>query len=152
MTRLASGDPTLAWGIWRTNREALIHWLERMIGEIGRFREILKDAQDEKLLEVFTQAQVQRDEFLLDPPVRIPDSTGVEVDKGKALMDMLIGAKLADNLRRAMPPEPGEKRSKAEEAEPRISMAERVAEGVRKDLEKMQAEEAAKDASEDTKL
>ncbi len=149
MTRLASGDPALALGIWRTNREALIHWMDRMIGEIGRFREMLKDAQDEKLLEVFTQAQVQRDEFLLDPPVRMPEDTGVSVDKGKALMDMLIGAKLADNLRRAMPPEPGEKMTKAEAAEPRISMVDRVAEGVRKDLEKMEAEEAAKETRGD---
>jgi prephenate dehydrogenase len=149
MTRLASGDPALAMGIWRTNREALIHWLDRMIGELGRYREMLKDAQDEKLLEAFTEAQVQRDSFLLEPPVRVQESTEVPVDKGKALMDMLIGAKLADNLRRAMPPEPGEKLTKEEQAAPRISMADKVAEGVRRDLEKLEAERAAKDAATD---
>ncbi|MEO6197779.1 MAG: prephenate dehydrogenase/arogenate dehydrogenase family protein [Dehalococcoidia bacterium] len=141
MTRLASGDPALAMGIWRTNREALIHWLERMAGELGRFRELLKDAQDEVLLKVFAEAQFQREDFLQEPPARRPEPSGVQVDKGKALMDMLIGARLADNLRRGLPPEDDRKASrpaKSTEKDPRISMAERVAEGVKRDLEKME--------------
>jgi prephenate dehydrogenase len=136
MTRLASGDPGMALGIWRTNREALIHWLERMTGELSRYRDLLNDAQDEKLLELFTEAQLKREEFLANPPARQPEAA-VEVDRGKALMDMLIGARLADNLRRGMPeekPMPGDK-------EPRFSIGERIAEGVKRDLEKLEAKE-----------
>lgn len=142
MTRLASGDPLMALGIWQTNRDALIHWLERIAGELGQFREMLKDAQDEKLLQAFTEIQLQREQFLADPPARRPEDVGADVDKGKVLMDMLIGARLADNLRRAMPPEPGDKRPAVDDG-PRISMAERVAEGVKRDLEKLEAEAEA---------
>ena len=35
LTRLASGDPEMSHGIWSTNREAMIHWLDRMIGRAG---------------------------------------------------------------------------------------------------------------------
>jgi prephenate dehydrogenase len=148
MTRLASGDPTMAMGIWQTNREALIHWLERIGGELGRYREMLKDAQDEKLLQAFTEVQLQREQFLAEPPVRRPEDLGADVDRGKVLMDMLIGARLADNLRRAMPPEPGDKRAAADDG-PRISMVDRVAEGVKRDLEKLEAEAEAKAAQQE---
>jgi hypothetical protein len=150
MTRLASGDPALAMGIWRTNREALIHWLERMAGELGRFREMLKDAQDEALLKVFAEAQFQREDFLVEPPSRKPEVADAGIDKGKALMDMLIGARLADNLRRGLPPADDGKVSrpgKSAEKDVRISMGERVAEGVKRDLEKMGEDKARKEAN-----
>jgi prephenate dehydrogenase len=149
MTRLASGDPGMALGMWRTNREGVIHWLERMSGELNRYRDLLNDAQDEQLLRLFSEAQVQREAFLSEPPRRRPEGPAVEVDKGKALMDMLIGGKMADNLRRAekIPemmrdtgPEPASK-----DERPRRSLADKIAEDVRRDIEKMEQKRSEKE-------
>jgi prephenate dehydrogenase len=142
MTRLASGDPVMAMGMWRSNREAIIHWLERIMSEMGRYRDMLKDAQDEQLLRVFTEAQVQRDAFIAEPPRRLPEAP-LEVDKGKAFLDMLVGGKMADNLRRAekipemMREAPTEKGADAG-GKKRLSLADRIAEDVKRDLEKLE--------------
>ena len=142
MTRLASGDPVMAIGMWRSNRDAIIHWLERMMSEMGRYRDMLKDAQDEQLLRVFTEAQVQRDTFIAEPPRRLPEAP-LEVDKGKAFLDMLVGGKMADNLRRAekipemMREAPTEKGADAG-GKKRLSLADRIAEDVKRDLEKLE--------------
>ncbi len=139
MTRLASGDPVMAMGMWRSNREALIHWLERMMSEIGTLRDMLKDAQDDELLKLFTQAQVQRDAFVAEPPRRRPEGPQ-EVDKGKAFLDMLIGGKMADNLRRVEKiPEMMRETPPAEAGgKKRLSLADRIAEDVKRDLEKLE--------------
>ena len=41
----------------------MIHWLERMIAELDRYREMLQDAQDEALLKAFHEAALQRDQL-----------------------------------------------------------------------------------------
>jgi prephenate dehydrogenase len=150
LTRLASGDPGLALGIWRTNREAVIHWIERMMAELGRYRNMLQDAQDEQLLQAFAEAQLQRDEFIAHPPQRQPVETE-KVDQEKAVLDMLVGGIMADKLRKAQKiPEMMRERPELTEDEEKqgvkkLSTAERIAEGVRRDLEKLEAEREAKE-------
>ncbi len=152
LTRLASGDPGLAHGIWRTNREAMIHWLERLMAELARYRDMLQDAQDEALLEAFATAQLQREAFLAEPPRRKPDYGRAEVDRGKALMDMFVGARLADNIRRVqkIPELMSEKVIEETDEETgqkkKVSMADKIAEGVRRDLEKLEARRAEREA------
>src|SRR3972149_1885442 len=41
VTRLASGDPQMSHDIFLTNREAAVHWLERMIEELRHYRGLL---------------------------------------------------------------------------------------------------------------
>lgn len=149
LTRLASGDPTMAHGIWRTNREAMIHWLERLMAELGRYRDLLQDAQDEALLEAFGAAQLQRNAFVAEPPRRRPDFSGESVDRSKALMDMFVGGMMADNIRRVqkmpelMKEKVLEETDKETGEKKKLSMAEKLAEGVRRDLEKLEAKRAA---------
>lgn len=148
LTRLASGDPEMSFGIWLTNREALIHWLDRMIGELSRFREMLKDAQDEALLKTFTEARIQREQFLAEPPRRQMVDTAPKVDKRQIVMEMFLGGKLAENLQRMKQlPDIIEQQAKAagaSDAEKRKkSFAEKIEEGVRRDLEKMERENEA---------
>lgn len=153
VTRLASSDPEMSFGIWLTNREAMIHWVERMIAELGRFRDMLQDAQDEALLKTFTEARFQREQFLAEPPRRKMEDGTPKVDPRQLFMQMMIGGKLADNLQRAkelpkvleevakMEPTPGEQRKK--------TFAQKIEEGVRRDLEKAakrQAESQPSDA------
>ncbi len=145
MTRLASGDPVMSHGIWRTNREAVIHWLERMSGELLRFRDMLKDAQDEELLEIFATAQVERETFLREPPRRQAEP-GLSVDAKQSMINMLVGGMMAKQLERAQklpellreppPDEPGGQR--------KLSLGERIAEDVRRDLDKLEEKRARK--------
>jgi prephenate dehydrogenase len=158
-TRLASGDPAMSHGIWTTNRDAVIHWLDRMADQLREFRKMLEDAQDEALLDTFARAQIERDVFLREPPRRRAESTGPQVDSGEALLSMLVGGMMAKNIKRAKdipelmretPQQPGVK----EEAKRRLTFGERIAEGVKRDLAKLEEERAAKDeppASKDSK-
>ncbi|HVP04242.1 MAG TPA: prephenate dehydrogenase/arogenate dehydrogenase family protein [Dehalococcoidia bacterium] len=144
VTRLASGEPEMSLGIWLTNREALIHWLERMIAELGRFREMLKDAQDEALLKTFTEARLQRDQFIAEPPRRRMPADVPKVEKGQVFAQMILGGKMAENLRRMKEmPQALEQQSKQAAASPgdrgrKKTFAEKIEEGVRRDLEKME--------------
>jgi prephenate dehydrogenase len=148
ITRLASTDPAMSHGIWRTNREAVIHWLERMITELNRYRDLLKDAQDETLMQTFVEAQLQREMFIAEPPRRRPIDTGTKVDAKDQLMKMFVGGMVVDNLKRvqALPEamaRANAAQGKEREKKARSSFSDRVAEGVRRDLEKMRARDEA---------
>lgn len=150
-TRLASGDPRMAHDIWVTNREAVIHWLERMEGELHRFRDILQDSRDEELLETFAKVQMDRDTLIKNPPKRTMEKMDAVQKGGAAVMDMLIGKMMADQLRKAqkipeLMSQPREAPAKdGEGQERRPSLAERVAEDIRRDLEKLEQKRARKE-------
>jgi len=162
-TRLASTDPTMSHDIWTTNREAIIHWLERMEGELGRFRKLLEDANDAELLDTFARTQIERDSFLLDPPRRTAESSMPGQDDSRGIMlDMLVGGMVADKVRRAQKDIEASERSTDkrqprdkpdEKGERRSSFGDRIAEGVRRDLEKLEAErgEASKGPDDNDK-
>lgn len=69
ITRLASGDATMSRDIMVTNREAVLHWLGRFEEELGTIRKALLNGGQE-VRDLFTSTQVDRDAFILDPPVR----------------------------------------------------------------------------------
>ncbi|HEV8573757.1 MAG TPA: prephenate dehydrogenase/arogenate dehydrogenase family protein [Dehalococcoidia bacterium] len=151
VTRLASGDPAMSHGIWVTNREAVIHWLERMSEELKRYRDMLKDAQDEVLLETFYRAQADRAVFLAEPPRRQSEASIAKVDTGEAMLSMLVGGMMAKNIKRAKeipeltgetPQQPGVR----EETKRRRTFGEKVAEGIKRDLEKLEQQRADKQA------
>lgn len=148
-TRLASTDPTMSHDIWTTNREAIIHWLERMEGELGRFRKLLEDANDSELLDTFARTKLERDSFLVEPPRRPETGVSSRDDSRNIMMDMLIGGMMADRVRQAQQttedahePKAGTERRSgpADEKERRSSIGERIAEGIRRDLEKLEKE------------
>jgi prephenate dehydrogenase len=147
ITRLASGDPGMSLAIWSTNREAIIHWIERLSAELGKVRDMLKDSQDEDLFTLFATAKLQRDEFLANPPRREQRPIGPEVDRGKALLDMMVGGMMADNIRRVqrIPEAMSEKHEvDTPEGKRKMSMADKMAEDIKRDLEKLERERAEK--------
>lgn len=160
-TRLASTDATMSHDIWSTNREALIHWLQRMEGELGRFRKLLEDANDVELLEIFARTQLERDRFIMEPPRREAASVGGGGDAAarNVLVDMLVGGMVGDRLRQAeksmeekeksagAPPLRKEREEKKRE---RTSFGDRVAEGVRRDLERLERERARTAGDDDS--
>jgi prephenate dehydrogenase len=160
-TRLASGDPRMAHDIWVTNRESLIHWLDRMATELQRFKSLLEDANDEELLDVFAGARVDRDAFIVGTPTRTPldpSQAATAADTRGVMMDMMIGGMLGEKVRKMTdlatnpPPAPespggaGSSDTAETPEKKKLSMTDRIAEGVRRDLEKMERERAEKEA------
>ena len=138
VTRLASGDPRMSHGICMTNREAAIHWLERMIGELRHFRDLLQDGKDERLLKVFAGAQMDRDAFLAHPPRRLVEASALP-NVRQQLLDALVGTWVTERARRLekLPELMGKGQQEGtKEGKRRLSLGERVAEDVRRDLEK----------------
>ena len=97
-TRLASGSPEMAHDIVKTNRENLVHWIERYEEELARFKEIIQSAETERVLEAFTRAQLERDNFMVNGA---PDRTAAgEPIEAISFSDMMLGSKLAGMMRK----------------------------------------------------
>lgn len=71
LTRLASGDPQMNHDICITNPDGVVHWIDRVIGELRRYRDMIMD-NNEELFTTFSAAQLQREAYLsgTDKPVR----------------------------------------------------------------------------------
>ena len=64
VTRLASGDPRMAHDICTTNAEGVVHWLDRFIEELQRYRALIQTDR-KALFKAYSEAQLQRDAFVL---------------------------------------------------------------------------------------
>ncbi len=97
-TRLASGSPEMAHDIVVTNRENVLHWIDRFQQELSRFREIIESAEGERVVEAFARAQMGRDNFMVNgPPLR---EAGGEPIERISLADLLLGSKIAGFMRK----------------------------------------------------
>jgi prephenate dehydrogenase len=96
-TRLASGSPEMAHDIAITNRDNLLHWLDRMSEELRRFRDVVARGDSKEIAEAFGKAQLERDNYMLNgPPERISGEPMPKVGLG----DLLLGSKVTDMLRK----------------------------------------------------
>jgi prephenate dehydrogenase len=139
VTRLTSGDPTMSHDIFLTNRDAAIHWLDRMGDELRRYRDLLEgDAQE--LLETFARAQMDRDTFIAEPrPQRVEPE---QPDIRQELMNSLIGGWTAERLKKArdlprLMREADEIRAKDKRSGP-----QRIADDIRRDIEKRERKDS----------
>jgi prephenate dehydrogenase len=96
-TRLASGSPEMAHDIVQTNRDHILHWLDRMQGELSRFREVIAGGDSKKISETFTRAQLERDNYMINGPPR--RDTAEPVAK-VSLGDFLLGSKVSEYMRK----------------------------------------------------
>jgi prephenate dehydrogenase len=102
VTRLASGDPTMAADIFATNREAVLHWLDRYIEELSAYRRLLANEETTEALHKQLQSvQDGRDEFVAGrgydrgmprPPVEVPSAAA-------SLTSLLIPPWAAERMR-----------------------------------------------------
>lgn len=92
-TRLASSSPNLSHDISLTNRENLLHWLDRFEEELRRFRGLVADAgNQEELFEAFATVQTARDAFLEAPPEKPgPDRPIDRTSAGERMMAFMVG-------------------------------------------------------------
>ena len=96
-TRLASGSPEMAHDIMLSNKENVVHWLDRFIEELRRFRELVASGESKPVFEAFTRAQLERDNYLTNgPPQRM---TGEPAEK-VSLSDLLLGTVVGGYLRK----------------------------------------------------
>jgi prephenate dehydrogenase len=96
-TRLASGSPEMAHDIIQTNREHILHWLDRMQGELTRFREVIAGGDSKKIAETFTRAQLERDNYLVNGP---PRRDNTEPVAKVSISDFLLGSKVSEYMRK----------------------------------------------------
>lgn len=96
-TRLASGSPEMAHDIVATNRQNLVHWIDRYQEELTQLRAVIDSEEGEKLLEAFARPQLERDNFMMNGAPR--RDVGEPVER-ISFADMLLGKKLADAMRR----------------------------------------------------
>ena len=99
MTRLASGDPTMSRDIMATNREAVVHWIGRMQEELTLVRKAV-DEGDDAVLDLFRSTQLDRDSFMINPPVRRRPE-GPEAPSAQDAMSRLFVGGLYDRLKDA---------------------------------------------------
>jgi prephenate dehydrogenase len=96
-TRLASGSPEMAHDIIMTNRENVLHWLDRMQAEVARFRETIATGESERVAELFARAQMERDNFVLNGP---PSREKREPVESISLSDMIMGTRLKQFMKK----------------------------------------------------
>ena len=91
-TRLASTNPALGHDITLTNRENVLHWLDRYIEELRRFRGLLADGTQDDVYKSFLRVQTERNAFLQEPPRRERDTSVEGVGSaGDRMMSFMIG-------------------------------------------------------------
>ncbi|MPZ22804.1 MAG: prephenate dehydrogenase/arogenate dehydrogenase family protein [Dehalococcoidia bacterium] len=99
MTRLASQDPEMQLDIVITNREGIVHWIERMQEELARWKEIA-ESDEESVFQALYKANLDRDDFILNGP-KEPARPGDQnvPGSGEQLADMLFGARMTHRTR-----------------------------------------------------
>ena len=98
VTRLASTDPDLSHDICLTNRESVLHWLDRITEELRRYREMLQEGQEKPLFESFAKAQLDRDTFVtVGPPDR--EAQVDPITGGDQLAALLVGERLVRRVK-----------------------------------------------------
>jgi prephenate dehydrogenase len=94
LTRLASGEPTMAHDIFVTNKTNVVHWLSRYIVELQRLSELIETADEEALFRSIAETQLERETFILSPPERptgAPPAPDVQAPL-QSLMGTLAGS------------------------------------------------------------
>ncbi len=105
MTRLASGDPTMARDIMLTNREAVLHWVGRLQEELSAIRAAL-EAGAEPVYDLFRSTQLDRDTFIENPPQRRRPE-GVEPPSARDAIGRMFVGGLYDRIKEASDRIPG---------------------------------------------
>lgn len=106
VTRLASGDPTMAADIVDTNKEAVLHWLRRYRQELYNLEDAI-EAGDDAVRNFFASTQLDRDAWLENPrAARTPQ--GVSAPSAQdTLGQFLVGGRAYDRLKEITSTTPG---------------------------------------------
>ncbi len=102
ITRLASGDPVMSRDILLTNRDAVLHWLGRLQDQLESIRSMVQSGGDD-VLKLVASTQLDRDAFLINPPMRrVPE--GVALPSSQDAIGHMFLGRLYDRLKEGPPP------------------------------------------------
>jgi prephenate dehydrogenase len=96
-TRLASGSPEMAHDIMQTNRDNVVHWIDRLVEELIKYRGAIAAGESEPLLQQFTRPQMERDNYVAAGPPRRP--SGEPMPK-VSMNDFLFGSAVGNMMRK----------------------------------------------------
>ena len=115
LTRLASGSPEMSHDIFLTNKDNLVHWLDRYLTEVYRLRDLIEASEPESLYRALAEAALEREEFIQNPPTRKESLPDTELP---SIAESLLGS-MALNRAKELSGEL-EKRQKEREREDRL--------------------------------
>jgi prephenate dehydrogenase len=93
LTRLASGEPEMSHDIFMTNKDNVVHWLDRYVAELQRLSQLIQDGDPETLYRQLAETQMERDIFITSPPERKEHGDDTETPGAiDSFMTMLGGA------------------------------------------------------------
>ncbi len=94
LTRLASGQPEMAHDIFLTNRENVLHWVERYIAELRKLADLIESDDNEGLFRDLAEVQMQRETFLSEPPRHADPGRAVDVPTSSEAFISIMGGGL----------------------------------------------------------
>lgn len=96
-TRLASGSPEMAHDIMISNRDNVLHWIDRFQEELAGLRAAIAAGETVHVLEAFARPQLERDNYMVNGAPRrdLPDPI-----ETVSLSDMLLGSKVSGMMRK----------------------------------------------------
>jgi prephenate dehydrogenase len=93
LTRLASGSPEMTQDIFVTNKENVLHWLDRYTLELQKLADIIREDDREKMFRDLAQVQLERDTFVTSPPKRQEQGARVDLpSSADSFMAIMAGA------------------------------------------------------------
>jgi prephenate dehydrogenase len=93
LTRLASGQPEMTQDIFITNRDNVLHWLDRYTAELQKLADIIREDDREKMFRDLAEVQFERDNFVLNPPKREDQGARIEMPSAsESFMSIMGGA------------------------------------------------------------
>lgn len=100
LTRLASGDPTMSNDIVETNREAVLHWLQRFREQLLGIEDAIRDG-GEPLKALFEETQEHRETWVHNPKRRrLPPGDPLPSTQD-TFGEMLLGGRLYEKMNAA---------------------------------------------------
>lgn len=97
-TRLASGSPEMAHDIMLSNREHVLHWIDRFQDELSRLRQTIAAGDSKPLLEAFGRAQIERDNYMINGA---PQRDAAEPLEKVSLGDILLGSAITGYMKKS---------------------------------------------------
>jgi len=96
VTRLSGTDPSMSFDILKTNRDQIIHWINRYITELDTLRHNLEDFEDEDLFRLIAQIELDYSVFM-DGASGRKEKSNME-STGSDLGALLIGHAMKDKI------------------------------------------------------
>jgi prephenate dehydrogenase len=98
MTRLASQDPEMELDIVSTNKDGIVHWIDRLQEELERWKDILQ-SDEETVFQALHKANLDREEYILHGPREPAFQSRGDVPENAELAEALFMGRWGRRLR-----------------------------------------------------